>query len=147
MKQFIYDSDLYMPICEFLDICSLKKFALVNKEYYYNTKHKIIRNYIFKNIHFNIIIRFMKKICLLKKRIELLNNYDRIKTPHKMALFYFFYYSNLYISNYFNINVEWKKNIIDKYNTANLIKNNYNKFDLFYLLKKMTIEEINLVGW
>ena len=44
-----------------------------------------------------------------------------------------------------------KKNIINKYhsNEENKNKNkiNYNKFDLFNLLKKMTIEEINSVGW
>ena len=68
-----------------------------------------------------------------------------------MALFYFFYYENININGYFNISAEWKKNIINKYNSNEENKNsnkiNYNKFDLFYLLKKMTIEEINSVGW
>ena len=151
MNKYVCGTDLYLPICEFLDISSLKKFSMVNKEYYHNKKHKQIRNYIFKNKYFYIIVRFMQKICLLKKRIELLNSNNSISIPRNMALFYFFYYENTNINGYFNISAEWKKNIINKYHSNEENKNNnkinYNKFDLFNLLKKMTIEEINSVGW
>ena len=155
MDKHIYGTDLYLPICEFLDIISLKNFSMVNKEYYHNKKHKQIRHYIFKNKYFKIIVRFMQKICLLKKRIELLNSNNSILIPRNMALFYFFYYENININGYFNISAEWKKAIIDKYHSneidknknKNKNKNNYNKFDLFNLLKKMTIDEINFIGW
>lgn len=153
MNKYIYGTDLYLPICEFLDIISLKNFSIANKEYYHNKKHKEIRNYIFKNKYFHIIVRFMKKICLLKKRIELLNINNLISIPRNMALFYFFYYENININGYFNITAEWKKKIINKYHSNKVDKNNnnnkinYNKFDLFNLLKKMTIDEINSIGW
>jgi len=149
MNKYIYGTDLYLPICAFLDICSLKKFSMVNKGYYHNKKHKQIRHYIFKNKYFKIIFRFMKKICFLKKRIELLNSNNSIIVPRNMSLFYFFYYESANINGYFNISAEWKKNIINKYysNEKNKNKNNYNKFDLFNLLKKMTIDEINSIGW
>ena len=151
MNKYVCGTDLYLTICEFLDIMSLKNFSIANKEYYHNKKHKQIRHYIFKNKYFYIIIRFMQKICVLKKRIKLLNINNLILIPRNMALFYFFYYENININSYFNISAEWKKTIIDKYhsNEENKNKNkiNYNKFDLFNLLKKMTIEEINLVGW
>jgi hypothetical protein len=162
MKNFmdiIIEQPFHIIIGEYLDISDNKNLMKLNKEIYNN---KISNNY-FKRIITakakKILMIFMKKyVNYIKYNNNIHNNihndmYDlRINkistliTKKMNALYYFRNYEKQYINMWYNMNIPFKKALLDKYKNNNNV-DNPTRYDLYYLIKKMDIDDVYLIGW
>jgi hypothetical protein len=92
------------------------------------------------------IINFMiyTKIFLY----NILKNNDLFLTRKHIA-FYFFKNYDLSSNLWYNMEIPWKKKLLEMYKEKYNLKktNNPNKFDLFKLQKKMKVEDILSIGF
>lgn len=97
-----------------------------------------------------VINNFMIKSMYIKKKNTMkLNTMDWLSSPYvsskDISLYYFFSYPNKLVNEWYKINIPWKKRIIQKYS---YIDNEIiNKYDLFYLQKQMSKNDIIAIGW
>lgn len=134
--------DIYSNISEFLNPSDIKNLLKINKFLYKNIDfRKYIRELIF-NKSANIIISFWKKYIILCKSCKNIS----FSTRKNTALFFFRYINNDdHINNWYNINIEWKKKIIDKYKIKKT--DAPTRLDLYILIKKIPVEDVLSIGW
>jgi len=95
----------------------------------------------------NTIILFMLNTRVKKNRLSIKMNkrYNNLNSL-ELALYYFFFYENQYVENWLKgVNCTWKQNIINSYQFT--IPEKVNKYNLFYIQKKMKPDEICNIGW
>jgi hypothetical protein len=144
--EIIFEDFIYSRVCEYLSINDNKKLSLVNKKVYKNTLNKKIRRlYIVKKS--TVIITNLMKNYLFKIRI--LNLYyinEWIPVSKKInALMFYRYYEKEYINGWYNNQIPWKKNLIDKYKKK--ITTSPSRLDLYLLIKDMDVIESSSIGW
>jgi len=144
--EIIFEDFIYSRVCEYLSINDNKKLSLVNKKVNKNILIKKIRKfYILKKS--TVIITKLMKIYLFK--IKILNLYyinGHIPILKRInALMFYRYYEKKYINGWYNIQIPWKKNLIDKYKKK--LTTTPSRLDLYLLIKDMDIIETSSIGW
>lgn len=132
---------IYILVNDFLTIKELKNLLKIcpknNIEY--------IQHYI-KKRSIKKIVNFITYSKLFLSNI--LKNNDLFLT-RKHAAFYFFKNYDLNINLWYNMEIPWKRKILDLYKEKYNLKktDNPNKYDLFKLQNKMNIEDILSIGF
>ena len=144
--EIIFEDFIYSRVCEYLSINDNKKLSLVNKKVNKNILNKKIRKfYILKKS--TVIITNLMKNYLFK--IKILNLYyinGLIPILKRInALMFYRYYEKEYINGWYNIQIPWKKNLIDKYKKK--LTTTPSRLDLYLLIKDMDIIETSSIGW
>jgi hypothetical protein len=144
-EQNISEQPFYYIIGCYLNIEDNKNMLLLNKSIFSNKTNKQYFTKIIKYIAYNIITNFMKRYTYFSKYTK--NNIDSdLKFTKKMnAVYYFQTYQQKYIDDFFNMDIPWKKNIIDTYQTNKL--SIYTRLDLYNLIKIMNISDVYNIGW
>lgn len=139
----------YLIIISFLSLKDNKKLLLLNKKINSYLKNCRIRKVIMYDIYTNIIVRLFQKY---KSYINVLqsdtfiNLYIENKVVKKMNAFYYFrFYQKQHIQLWYNLQVGWKKNILDKYKKKKI--DNPSRYDLYHFIKKIDVEETSMIGW
>lgn len=148
-----------LSITDFLSIKDIHKIILLNKNIFNNIKKDELE-YIIKNKAINIISKNMKKYTYVLKRIpkepdednnQLMENVNEI-TLKSIALYYYKNYPKDCISDYYNtdknsigIKSELIKGCKEKYHLRET--NTPSRYDLYYLIKHLRIDEIMFIGW
>ena len=149
----IYHNSVYLHVAEYLNLSDIKNIYFLNKKIYKNINNKSCINTLIKNKSIKIIIKFMKKYL---ERCYYISNFnfndyllmDKNTILQKILAFYYFkYYDKRFIDLWYNFNSDTnsKVYIIGKYKIEK--KNNPTRFDLYYLIKKMSIDDVFFVGW
>lgn len=142
----LIEQPFHIIIGEYIGLNDNRNLISLNKEIYNN---KISKTY-FKKIVIEkskkIIFNFMKKIVNHMKYVNKAYE-DEIITRKNIALYYFKNYDKEYIKEWYNINIVWKKRILDKYKKNDDIKENPSRYDLFKLIRKMDINHTYSIGW
>ena len=147
------DTYLYKELVPYLLGKDLINLLLVNKCIY---NDPYIKQYINKKSMY--IIKLFKKYHTLNSFIQnefndLLTNYfrlhrnflDCILTRKYYAMLYYSYYHRKFRYVWYNEQIGYKKDIIDRYKKK--ITNEPTKYDLYILIKSMSISESMLIGW
>lgn len=146
LEEIILDSFLHIEICNYLTIKETINISFLTKKIYLNENNKKYSKDLIKKKSIKIIINIFKKYLLLIKKLYNEIYFDTLYENKKfVALYYFKFYEKKYIKSFYNINVPWKKSIIDKYKTK--FTENPSRFDLFHLLKNIPTEETLAIGW
>lgn len=144
LEKIVLDSPMYMEICNYLQIKDIKNTYILTKKIYLNENNIKYSKYLIRSKGIKIIINFFKKYLYEIKKLND-NNYYLYEDKRLVALYYFKFYEKEYIKSFYNINVIWKKKIIDKYKTK--FTENPTRFDLYNLIKIMSIEDTISIGW
>ena len=147
VKDILIENPFHIIIVSYLNLNDNKNILLLNKLLFNN---KINKLYYKKIININsrkIIFNFMKRYL---DYINYINNIENLillnlLTKRINASYFFKNYDKKYVNSWYNINISWKKNIIDLYKTK--YTNNPSRIDLFNLIKKIPIDETFLIGW
>lgn len=144
-EQNISDQPFYYMIGCYLNIEDNKNMLLLNKNIFSNKSNKQYVSKIIKYIAYNIITKFMKRYTYFSKytKYRIDSNLDFTKKMN--AVYYFQTYQRKYINDWFNIDISWKKDIIDTYHTNQLTT--YTRLDLYNLIKIMSISDVFNIGW
>ena len=140
LEKIILDSPIQIEICNYLKISDIKNIHFLTKNIYLNKNNNNYSKSIIKEKSIKIIIFFFKKYL---KMIKKMNN--NLNNKLSLALYYFRYYEKDNIESFYNINVSWKKIIIDKYKTK--FTDNPTRFDLYNLIKLIPVDETYSIGW
>jgi hypothetical protein len=132
---------IYLLVIDFLSIKELKNLLEISPK----SNIKYFEDYI-KKKSIKKIINFMiyTKFFLY----NILKNNDLFLTRKHIA-FYFLKNYDLNSNLWYNMEIPWKKKILEMYKEKYNLKktNNPNKFDLFKLQKKMKVEDILNIGF
>lgn len=132
MKQFIIDNLIhYLTYQDFINLLITHKFP----NYYtqlYKEKSKIIIRFLTKNRILGLAS--FDELC---EKNQLTN-----KGVRKMYLYY-----NPYISSFLQLNNNWKDEIKLRYFTKDVLVQKYTKYEVYYMMKRLSIEEIFTIGW
>ena len=132
---------IYLLVNDFLTIKELKNLLKIcpknNIEYF---EDYIKKRSIKKIINFFI---YTKSLFL-----KVLKNNDLFLT-RKYVAFYFFKNYDLNINLWYNMNIPWKKKVLDLYKEKYNLKktDNPNKYDLFKLQNRLKVEDILSIGF
>jgi hypothetical protein len=133
--------DIYSNISEFLNPSDIKNLLKTSKFLYKNVEFRKYTKELIFNKAANIVISFWRKyvvVCKAYLNISFLTK--------KYISFYFFKYLNKdHINNWYNINIGWKKKIIDKYKLKKT--ETPTRLDLYILIKKIPAEDVLSIGW
>jgi hypothetical protein len=133
--------DIYSNISEFLNPSDIKNLLKTSKFLNKNVEFKKYTRELIFNKSANIVISFWRKyvvICKAYLNISFLTK--------KYVSFYFFkYLDKEHINNWYNINIGWKKKIIDKYKIKKT--ETPTRLDLYILIKKIPVEDVLSIGW
>ena len=147
VKDILLELPFHFIIGDYLNYRDNKKILLLNKSISCN---KINISYYMKIVYVKsrkIIFNFMKNYLEYSRYIK--NIYDletsNLVTKKIIASYYFKYYDKKYIKSLYNDQVGLKKNIIELYKTENI--DNPSRLDLYYLIRKMPLNDINYIGW
>jgi hypothetical protein len=148
-EETILDNYLHINIGEYLLINDNINLMISSKKILNNKLNREYFRYVTKIVSKKIILRFITKIYHFKKMInedlfEILLDSNRL-TKRFIALYYFKYYDNKYVESWYNFEIEWKREIIDKYKSK--ITDKPTKFDLFNLVKKIPVNDTFSIGW
>ena len=95
------------------------------------------------------IINFFKRTLSIFNYIEKINFEEKLKNTNLIkkiiALYFFKYYDKENTKSWYNLEVKWKKDILDSYGRKNI--ENPSKYDLFKLIRLMNPEDVFLIGW
>ena len=138
LEKIILDSPIQMEICNYLKISDIKKISFLTKTIYLNKNNNNYSKSLIKEKSIKIIINFFRKYLNMIKN-------DKLNDKISLALYYFRYYEKDYIKSFYNINVDWKKIIINKYKTK--FTDNPTRFDLYHLIKLIPVDETYAIGW
>ena len=144
---------LYKELVPYLLAKDLINLLLVNKEIY---NDPFIKKYIHKNSSY--IIKLFKKYHVLNSFIENEFNdlsYNYLKLHRRFlecslarkyqAMLYYSFYTREFRYIWYNEQSGYKKDIIDRYKKK--ITHEPTKYDLYILIKSMSISESTLIGW
>ena len=132
-------TDIYCCVIEFLNNNEIKNLNKINKILLNDKKYIKYCNKFIINRSVNIIIRFWRKYINICK----IFNYE-IKTCRRTLAFYYFKnYERSYIKSWYNVNIGWKREIIDKYKKKEIIR----RIDLYNLILRMPVEDTLSIGW
>jgi len=133
--------DIYSNISEFLNPSDIKNLLKTSKFLYKNVEFRKYTKELIFNKAANIVISFWRKyvvVCKAYLNISFLTK--------KYISFYFFKYLNKdHINNWYNINIGWKKEIVDKYKLKKT--DTPTRLDLYLLIKKIPAEDVLSIGW
>ena len=149
LEKIILDNYLHINIGEYLSISDNINLIICSKKIFNNKLNREYFKYVTNILSKKIIARFIIKIYHFKKMIneelfEILLDSNRL-TKRFVALYYFKYYHNEYVRSWYNFEIQWKKDIIDKYKSK--ITDKPTKFDLFNLVKKIPVNDTFSIGW
>jgi hypothetical protein len=144
---------LYKEIVPYLTSKDLIHLSIINT-YIYNDK--FIEKYLNKK-SLNII-KLFKKYHILNSFIQ--NEFDELNTIYfkttrrfiecslarkYQAMLYYSFYNKRYRKNWYNNQIGWKKEIVDFHKKK--YTDNPTKYDLFILIKSMSVTESISIGW
>jgi hypothetical protein len=145
---YLYKLDIYIyiSILNYLNINDLKSILSID----FKNKKYINELLIFKSS--KIIKTFIKRTSYILKNLNEYNNilyYDNRISCKYIALYYIKHYTKDNIIRFYNIQILWKKKIIDKYKLEYKLKftDNPSKYDFFNLIKRMELNDIVTIGW
>jgi len=142
----IFEDFIYSRVCDYLNINDNKELSLVNKKVYNNVLNKKIRRFhIFKRSSELITALMRKYTCKIRFVNFYFRNEEKINSKKMNALIYYRYYEKKHINSWYNIEIPWKKKIIDKYKKN--ITTSPSRIDLYLLIKMMDIKEVAAIGW
>jgi hypothetical protein len=149
----LIDTGLYKELVPYLLGKDLINLLLVNK-YIYN--EGFIKNYLDKKTQ--SIICLFKKYHILNSFIDnefntISDNYFRLNrsfidcpiTRKYQAMLYYSFYHREYRYIWYNGQIGWKKVIVDTYKKKHT--DEPSKYDLYVLIKSMSVNESMLIGW
>jgi hypothetical protein len=111
----IFEDFIYSRVCDYLNINDNKELSLVNKKVYNNVLNKKIRRFhIFKRSSELITALMRKYTCKIRFVNFYFRNEEKINSKKMNALIYYRYYEKKHINSWYNIEIPWKKKIIDK---------------------------------
>jgi hypothetical protein len=143
-EQRISQQTIYIDICSYLNLNTIKNMNVLNKNINKNKLEKTYANYIVKNCSSYVITKFMRKLTNYIKINKKIANDENI-SQETLALHYFIFYTKNHINSWYNNGAQWKKAIIDSYNPKNIL--NPTRFDLYNLIKKMAVNDVYSIGW
>lgn len=149
MINVLIDSYLYINICDYLKINEIKNLFYSTKKICKNKNNIIFTKRIILNRSSIKISELMKNYINLLKFINE-DNYEILIENNRLtkkfnALFYLRYYDKKYVNSWYNQSPTWKKDIINKYKKKHT--NNPTKYDLYYLIKSMPVDNVLSIGW
>ena len=153
----LIEQPFHIIIGEYLHINDNKKLMNLNKEIFNNKISKIYFKKMVIEKSKKIIYKFMKKYV---SYIKFVNNfysyilefhYDIIHnliTKRMNAIYFFRNYEKIYINDWYNSFIGWKKDLIDKYKSdEDLNRKTATRYDLYKLLRRMNVDEVYSIGW
>ena len=149
MINVLIDIYLYINICDYLKINEIKNLFYSTKKICKNKNNIIFTKRIILNRSSIKISELMKNYINLLKFINE-DNYEILIENNRLtkkfnALFYLRYYDKKYVNSWYNQSPTWKKDIINKYKKKHT--NNPTKYDLYYLIKSMPVDNVLSIGW
>lgn len=146
LENIILDSFFHIEIGNYLSIKDIKNVSFLTKKIYLNQNNNKYSKYLIIKKSIKIIINFFKKYLILMKKINNnMDDYYLYDDKKLVALYYFKFYEKNYIKSFYNINISWKKDIVDKYKTK--FTENPNRFDLYNLIKLIPVKDTMAIGW
>jgi hypothetical protein len=147
LNKIIIESPLFDLIIIYLDIKSIKNLMYTCKELYNNPANRDYTKKIFIQRFSKICYYIFNKFLVYKKLIQKMEESDYIikYSSYINAINYYIYYPSEYINPYISTNNKMKKMIIEKYLINK--KNNYTRYDLFNLLRKMPLNDMYYLGF
>lgn len=145
----IEDSPLFSEIGSYLNIKDIENIFYLNKKIYKNKNNKFYTKLLIQNKSSIKIVNFFKRTICIFRYIEKINWEGKLKntnlTKKITALYYFKYYDKEYTNSWYNLQIQWKKDILDQYGRKNI--ENPTKYDLFKLMKVMNPNDVFTIGW
>lgn len=151
----ISNSNLLLNIIEYLSINDTYIIILLNKNIF-NNINKIELKYILKNITNKLMIyKSIKNYVNILKYIPNSDNYINEQTPKSLALYYYKNYPKNCISSFYNMDMDNDTDLGSKSVVIRECKNKYNlkktnipsRYDLYCLVKNMSVDETSYIGW
>jgi hypothetical protein len=149
----LINTDLYKELVPYLLGKDLINLLLVSK-YIYN--EGFIKKYLDKKTQY--ITKLFKKYHILNSFVNnefntISNNYFRVNrnfidcpiARKYQAMLYYSFYRRKYRYSWYNDQLVWKKVIVDTYKKKHT--NEPTKYDLYILIKSMSVNESILIGW
>lgn len=146
----ISEHPYYYYISDYLNIKDNIKLLTLCKSMYNNPiNRQFTARTIIKKASL-IITKFMKKYTAYMLNINnLIEDIDsRLEqyAPKKIvAAYYFRNYEKQYINGWYNMNSDWKKDLVDTYKTH--YTDTPTRLDLFNLIRVMPVYDVYSVGW
>ena len=136
-----FNDDIMLHMSDYLNFKDFKKLQTSHVHLKNLLKDKLIQKASIIIIKFMLRTRYIKNILYNKMNCRYPN-----MSSIELALYYFFFYENVYTENWLKgFHCDWKKNIIQSYNIC--VCEKVNKYHLFHVQKKMKPDEIYNIGW
>lgn len=145
----IEDSPLFSIIGSYLNIKDIENIFFLHKKICKNKNNKFYAKLLIKDKGSIKITNFFKRSINIFKYIEKINFEKKLRNTNLIrkitALYYFKFYDKSYTNSWYNLQIEWKKKILDQYKKKNI--ENPTKYDLFSLMKIMNPNDVFTIGW
>lgn len=143
------DSPLFSIIGSYLNIKDIENIFYLNKKICKNKNNKLYTRLLIRDKGAVKIVNFFKRSICIFRYIEKINFEKKLKSTNLIkkitALYYFKYYDKESTNYWYNIQIQWKKDILDQHGRKNI--ENPTKYDLFNLMKVMNPNDVFTIGW
>lgn len=132
----------YISVLDYLNISDLKSILSID------LKNKKYIHYLLRRKSLSIIKSFIKRTTYILRNLNEYNNilyYANKMSSKYIALYYIKHYTKENIISFYNIQILWKRKIIDKYKLK--FTDNPSKYDFFNLITRMELDDIVTMGW